>query len=469
MFASWGYITKALNCVHVFLNSSTRLGRPGVDSHVRHETDAAVVQIVFLMNEGALVTATADDSLHLWNFRQKRPEVVHSLKFQRERLARRCAVVYWRCGVEGEVASSSVSRLPSAAAHPLVTSRGYPLAHLGNNMESLGLHYIRIDESRSPCQSEVDFLCEQRHLQRRVNSWRVQTRINLRINLPCLCDPHRIDSNQPLMAYCLDVLVEGKILGSRHRHANDTNLHEKVSLAVFFNRRLGRGLLTYMKKSYENRLRKSVTFTASSRDLKVKPISYNSKWKSRRSHHRSKFTTQYALRNALCIMYRAQDCHTFYIHCPLDATPGLETNGGRRNGLTLANGSYLMSIKWLYVGSERGNIHVVNIESFVLSGYVINWNKAIEVGDKTAPDHREASDLSSHFFLQPTVNAQVDKVECVRALGGIRTMTSRLADPPRHNSPDGSRVSYGTYVIIWSQGQEAQQQILSQNNDWKDS
>ncbi|XP_054270679.1 syntaxin-binding protein 5-like isoform X9 [Macrosteles quadrilineatus] len=62
------------------------LGRPGVDSHVRHETDAAVVQIVFLMNEGALVTATADDSLHLWNFRQKRPEVVHSLKFQRERI-----------------------------------------------------------------------------------------------------------------------------------------------------------------------------------------------------------------------------------------------------------------------------------------------------------------------------------------------------------------------------------------------
>ncbi|KAG8304720.1 hypothetical protein J6590_094854 [Homalodisca vitripennis] len=72
------------------------------------------------------------------------------------------------------------------------------------------------------------------------------------------------------------VLVEGKILGSRHRHANDTNLHEKVSLAVFFNRRLGRGLLTCMKKSYENRLRKSVTFTASSRDLKVKPMSYNS-------------------------------------------------------------------------------------------------------------------------------------------------------------------------------------------------
>lgn len=35
--------------------------------------------------------------------------------------------------------------------------------------------------------------------------------------------------------------------------------------------------------------------------------------------------------------------------------------------------------KWFYVGTERGNIHVVNIETFVLSGYIINWNKAIEV------------------------------------------------------------------------------------------
>ena len=35
--------------------------------------------------------------------------------------------------------------------------------------------------------------------------------------------------------------------------------------------------------------------------------------------------------------------------------------------------------KWLYVGSERGNVHIVNIESFLLSGYIINWNKAIEM------------------------------------------------------------------------------------------
>lgn len=44
-----------------------------------------VLQIQFVINEGALVTATSDDSIHLWNIRQKRPEIVHSLKFQKER------------------------------------------------------------------------------------------------------------------------------------------------------------------------------------------------------------------------------------------------------------------------------------------------------------------------------------------------------------------------------------------------
>lgn len=52
---------------------------------MRHETDAAVIQLQFLVNEGALLSATADDSIHLWNFRQKKPEVVHSLKFQKEK------------------------------------------------------------------------------------------------------------------------------------------------------------------------------------------------------------------------------------------------------------------------------------------------------------------------------------------------------------------------------------------------
>jgi syntaxin-binding protein 5 len=33
----------------------------------------------------------------------------------------------------------------------------------------------------------------------------------------------------------------------------------------------------------------------------------------------------------------------------------------------------------MFVGTEKGNIHIVNIERFDLSGYTINWNKAIDV------------------------------------------------------------------------------------------
>ncbi|CAH0720277.1 unnamed protein product, partial [Brenthis ino] len=62
------------------------LGGPGVDAHVRHETGEAVLHVKFLINEGALVTATADDQLHLWTFRQKSTQRVQSLKFQRERI-----------------------------------------------------------------------------------------------------------------------------------------------------------------------------------------------------------------------------------------------------------------------------------------------------------------------------------------------------------------------------------------------
>ncbi|XP_041979757.1 syntaxin-binding protein 5 isoform X2 [Aricia agestis] len=62
------------------------LGGPGVDAHARHEAPEAVLHARFLINEGALVTATADDQLHLWTFRQKCPQRVHSLKFQRERI-----------------------------------------------------------------------------------------------------------------------------------------------------------------------------------------------------------------------------------------------------------------------------------------------------------------------------------------------------------------------------------------------
>ncbi|XP_049821636.1 syntaxin-binding protein 5 isoform X2 [Aethina tumida] len=66
-------------------------GQPGVDVHVRHDMDgppgsAAVIHLQFLVNEGALISATAENTLHLWNFRQKVPQIVQKLKFQKEKI-----------------------------------------------------------------------------------------------------------------------------------------------------------------------------------------------------------------------------------------------------------------------------------------------------------------------------------------------------------------------------------------------
>uniref|UniRef100_A0A671SNI3 Syntaxin-binding protein 5-like n=1 Tax=Sinocyclocheilus anshuiensis TaxID=1608454 RepID=A0A671SNI3_9TELE len=61
-------------------------GRAGVECYCQHESGSAVIQLEFLVNEGALVSALADDSIHLWNLRQKLPSILHSLKFNRERI-----------------------------------------------------------------------------------------------------------------------------------------------------------------------------------------------------------------------------------------------------------------------------------------------------------------------------------------------------------------------------------------------
>ncbi|XP_034418521.1 syntaxin-binding protein 5 isoform X1 [Cyclopterus lumpus] len=61
-------------------------GCAGVECYCQHESGAAVIQLQFLINEGALVSALADDSIHMWNLRQKIPAILHSLKFSRERI-----------------------------------------------------------------------------------------------------------------------------------------------------------------------------------------------------------------------------------------------------------------------------------------------------------------------------------------------------------------------------------------------
>uniref|UniRef100_A0A914XGW2 Lethal giant larvae homologue 2 domain-containing protein n=1 Tax=Plectus sambesii TaxID=2011161 RepID=A0A914XGW2_9BILA len=62
------------------------LGDAGVDYHLKHESDSAVLHLQFLVNEGALISSCKDDTIHLWNFRQKVPEIVHSLQMQKEQV-----------------------------------------------------------------------------------------------------------------------------------------------------------------------------------------------------------------------------------------------------------------------------------------------------------------------------------------------------------------------------------------------
>ncbi|KAM7539250.1 hypothetical protein Aperf_G00000048998 [Anoplocephala perfoliata] len=62
------------------------LGRPGVEFHLQHPNSAAVLQLIFLVNEGGLISICSDDIVHLWNIRQKPPDIVHSLHFKRDTL-----------------------------------------------------------------------------------------------------------------------------------------------------------------------------------------------------------------------------------------------------------------------------------------------------------------------------------------------------------------------------------------------
>eukprot|EP00118_Oscarella_pearsei_P010320 m.62892 g.62892 ORF g.62892 m.62892 type:complete len:1056 (+) comp35122_c0_seq5:281-3448(+) len=60
------------------------IGRPTVETYVEHEPEAEVQQLLFLVNEGALISMTNNNVLHLWTLRQKCPAVVQTLNFSRE-------------------------------------------------------------------------------------------------------------------------------------------------------------------------------------------------------------------------------------------------------------------------------------------------------------------------------------------------------------------------------------------------
>ncbi len=75
-----------------------------------------------------------------------------------------------------------------------------------------------------------------------------------------------------------------------------------------------------------------------------------------------------------CFLYYHHNYHNYHHYASCSNTPSPFSPPYRISTLHLPFQS-----KWLYLGTERGNIHIVNIETFTLSGYTINWNKAIEL------------------------------------------------------------------------------------------
>ncbi|CAG9772356.1 unnamed protein product [Ceutorhynchus assimilis] len=85
--------------------------------------------------------------------------------------------------------------------------------------------------------------------------------------------------------------------------------------------------------------------------------------------------------------------------------------------------------KWLYIGTEKGNVHVVQIESFSLSGYVINWNKTIELTRKTHPGaivHLSDNPLDASKLLIGYESGQIVLWDLRNRCSDMRCLTSEL-------------------------------------------
>jgi syntaxin-binding protein 5 len=59
-----------------------------VECSLQHPSDVEIVQLVFRINEGALISACRDNYIHLWNLRQKKPVIANSLRFVKEKISR---------------------------------------------------------------------------------------------------------------------------------------------------------------------------------------------------------------------------------------------------------------------------------------------------------------------------------------------------------------------------------------------
>lgn len=75
--------------------------------------------------QGALVSALADDSIHLWNLRQKIPAILHSLKFNRERysnvLSSLLLCLQWHCICHSVKCEQNVQTVLLTAGHMLLS------------------------------------------------------------------------------------------------------------------------------------------------------------------------------------------------------------------------------------------------------------------------------------------------------------------------------------------------------------
>ncbi|CCD72080.1 Lethal giant larvae homologue 2 domain-containing protein [Caenorhabditis elegans] len=60
------------------------IGDAGVDYLLKHESGEPVLHMQFLVNEGGLITSCGTDSIHLWNYRQKTAEIVHTVQLSKE-------------------------------------------------------------------------------------------------------------------------------------------------------------------------------------------------------------------------------------------------------------------------------------------------------------------------------------------------------------------------------------------------
>ncbi|KAG9510031.1 Ribonucleoside-diphosphate reductase large subunit [Fragariocoptes setiger] len=229
-------------------------GRPGVDVHGQHKPEYAVLHIKFMVNQGQLITVTADDSIHLWSLRGS------STSQQQQHPAAAAAAAAMGSSSSSSGSPSSLTTITTSDA----VAMGSP---------TLSSHQVPLDKQQQ------------------------QQSIHI--------------SKQPEILHTL---------------------------------KFQREHITYIDKSND---------------------CGTSSWST-----------------SAVLMGSSSGVAGGSSSGPM---AGSTTSTGAGAGHHNHNNPTMANNKWLYIGTERGNVHIVNVETFELSGYVINWNKAIELSRRTHP------------------------------------------------------------------------------------